>query len=49
MAGLEQGGPRMKPKKNDPLSSRNILDRIGISSDAQFDLLEEDDPLESPM
>lgn len=39
----------MKPKKNDPLSSRNILDRIGISSDAQFDLLEEDDPLESPM
>ena len=39
----------MKPKKNDPLSSRTILDRIGISSDAQFDLLEAEDPFESPL
>lgn len=48
MAGLEQGVHAWN-RKNDPLSSRNILDRIGISSDAQFDLLEEEDPLESPM
>lgn len=39
----------MKSNKNDPLSSRTILDRIGISSDTQFDLLEAEDPLESPM
>lgn len=39
----------MKPKKTDLLSSRTILDRIGISSDANFDLLEADDPFESPM
>lgn len=39
----------MKPKNTDPLSARNILDRIGISSDAEFGLLDEAELFESPM
>ncbi len=39
----------MKPKKTDPQSSRSILDRIGINSDNEFSLLdEEEDLFESP-
>lgn len=39
----------MSPKKNDPLSSRALLQRIGLDDDGAANLLLEDDPLESPL
>lgn len=39
----------MKPRKPDPLSSRALLDRIGLNDLHAANLLLDDDPLESPL
>ena len=39
----------MKPQKNDPLSSRALLERIGLTEGMTGNLLFDEDPLESPL
>ena len=39
----------MEPRKKDPLSSRALLDRIGLGDPQTAPLLLDDDPLDSPL
>ncbi len=39
----------MEPRKKDPLSSRSLLDRIGLGDLPSANLLLDDDPLDSPL